>query len=301
MRIAVTGTKGQVVSALFAAAQSHSDIEIIPVGRPQLDLSRLDSIAPAITAIKPDVLISAAAYTAVDQAESDANTAEQVNAIAPAILAQTASALNIPLVHLSTDYVFDGLKTGAYDETDTPAPLNVYGRTKLAGELAALNSQTHVVLRTSWLYSPYGYNFVKTMFRLAQTHDEVKVVDDQCGGPTSALDLAEALLTVCSRLHSDRDPALRGLFHLTAPDSASWADLAEAIFSELTRHGMRRPELIRIPGAQFPRPARRPPNSRLDCRKISQAYGIALPPWRQSLMTCLDEMLSGNPHRKETV
>ncbi|GGZ25732.1 dTDP-4-dehydrorhamnose reductase [Asticcacaulis endophyticus] len=300
MRIAVTGTGGQVVNALIAAAQSHSDIEIIPIGRPQLDLSRPDSIAPAIIATKPDVVLSAAAYTAVDQAESDTNMAEQINAMAPALLAHTASALNIPLIHLSTDYVFDGLKTGAYDETDTPGPINVYGRTKRAGEQAVLAATGHVVLRTSWLYSPYGHNFVKTMYWLAQTHDEVRVVDDQYGGPTSALDLANALLTVCARLHNDRDPALRGLFHLTAPGSASWADLADAVFTDLAARGMRRPHLIRIPSAQFPTAAQRPPNSRLDCRKISQAYGLALPPWRHSLMTCLDEMMSGEPHRKET-
>ncbi|WAC47056.1 dTDP-4-dehydrorhamnose reductase [Asticcacaulis sp. SL142] len=300
MRIAVTGTKGQVVSALIAAAQNYSDIEIIPIGRPQLDLSRPDSIGPAITAIKPDAVISAAAYTAVDQAESDANMAEQVNATAPAILAHTTSALNIPLVHLSTDYVFDGLKTGAYDETDRPSPINVYGRTKRAGEQAVLAESGHVVVRTSWLYSPYGHNFVKTMYRLAHTHDEVRVVDDQYGGPTSARDLADALLNVCERLGNDRDPALRGLFHFTAPDSGSWADLADAVFTDLAARGMRRPELIRIPSAQFPTAAKRPPNSRLDCRKISQAYGLALPPWRHSLMTCLDEMMSGESKRKET-
>ena len=287
MRIVVTGTQGQVVTALKAA-----DADVIALGRPGIDLAEPLSLRAPVRIARPDVIVSAAAYTAVDKAESEPELARKVNGEAPGELGRIAAELGVPLLHLSTDYVFDGTKDMPYVEGDPIGPVSVYGATKLIGEEGVrAATSNHVILRTAWVYSPYGANFVKTMLRLAETRDEINVVADQCGCPTYAPDIARAILAIARRAVSDPSPALRGTFHLSAPDEASWAEFAVAVFAGLASRGGKKMIVNPIPASAYPTPARRPANSRLDGTKLRAAYGIALPSWRASLDVCLDELL----------
>lgn len=282
-RYVVTGREGQVVRSLIERASTSSDVEIIPLGRPELELADPLSVAAAIEAARPDVIISAAAYTAVDQAESEEALASVINAQSPGIIAATAEHLGVPLVHISTDYVFDGEKSEPYSETDAVAPLGAYGRTKLAGELAiASATQNYAILRTAWVYSPYGKNFLRTMLRLAEARDNVSVVADQVGNPTSALDIADGILQVAGNLCVSDDPRLRGVFHMTATGDASWADFADEIFRHSKRYNAPSASVSRITTMDYPTPAKRPKNSRLDCTKLSSAHNVILPHWRTS-------------------
>ncbi len=282
MRIAVTGKQGQVVSALLERGKA-AGVEIVALGRPELDLADPASIRRAIEGGRPDAIVSAAAYTAVDKAESEPDLAFAINAEGPGVLGEAAAALGVPVVHLSTDYVFSGDKTGSYVEDDATGPVSVYGRSKLEGERRLAAAQPdHAILRTAWVYSPFGANFLKTMLRLAETRDAVNVVADQHGTPTSALDIADAVLAVARRLVADRDPALRGTFHLTGSGEATWADFAEAIFADLAERGGKTVRVGRIGTADYPTPARRPVNSRLSGDKLAQTYGLVLPDWRES-------------------
>jgi dTDP-4-dehydrorhamnose reductase len=295
MKIAVTGHSGQLVTALKRLGPEHG-VEIIAIGRPELDLADLASIGPALTAARPDAIISAAAYTAVDKAESEPDLAMQVNGAAAGEIARVAAGLNVPVVHVSTDYVFDGSATGFYRESDPTAPLGVYGATKLEGERqVAAATPNHAILRTAWVYSPFGANFVKTMLRLGETRDALRVVGDQRGRPTSALDLAVASIQVAQRLQRDGAPALRGVFHASAGGEATWAEFAEAIFAGAALRGRSAVAVEAITTAEYPTPARRPANSRLSGDKLQIVHGIALPDWRVSLDQCLTELL-GAPH-----
>lgn len=282
-RMVVTGRQGQVVSSLLERGTSDDRFEIVALGRPQLDLSAPETIRPAIEAARPDVIVSAAAYTAVDQAEGDEEAATVVNGVAAGRIAEAAAALAIPVVHLSTDYVFDGSKAEPYLETDPVAPLGAYGRSKLAGERAvAAATENHAILRTAWVYSPYGRNFLKTMLALAETRDSLNVVDDQRGNPTSALDIADAVLQVAANLLADDDARLRGTFHMTGAGEATWADFASEIFAQSALAGGPTALVGRIPSSQYPTPARRPENSRLDCERLAAVHGIRLPQWQKS-------------------
>jgi len=291
MRIAVTGKQGQVVSALLERGPV-SGVEIVAVGRPELDLVDRASIRAVLSQIKPDVIVSAAAYTAVDKAESEEELAFVVNAEGPTAIAEVAKELGVPIVLLSTDYVFSGNKPGRYVETDTTGPVSAYGRSKLAGEegVAAANPN-HVILRTAWVYSPFGANFLKTMLRLAETRDALNVVADQHGTPTSALDIADAVIAIATRLCADSDPKLRGVFHMTGSGEGTWADFAEAIFAGLQVKRGKVVSVRRITTADYPTPAARPANSRLSNDKLKQVYGIVLPDWRQSTRVVLDRLL----------
>ncbi len=291
MRIAVTGKQGQVVSALLERGPV-AGVEIVAVGRPELDLVDRESIRAVLSQIKPDVIVSAAAYTAVDKAESEEELAFVVNAEGPTAIAEVAKGLGIPIMHLSTDYVFAGDKQGLYVETDATGPVSVYGRSKLAGEqgIAAANPN-HVILRTAWVYSPFGANFVKTMLRLAETRDALNVVADQRGSPTSALDIADAVIAIAKRLSADSDENLRGIFHLTGSGEATWADFAEAIFAGLKTKNGKIVSVGRITTADYPTPAKRPANSRLSNDKLKQTYGIVLPDWKESTKVVLDRLL----------
>jgi dTDP-4-dehydrorhamnose reductase len=284
VRIAVTGRTGQVVTSLIerGTAAGH---EVIALGRPELDLADPASVGRALEAAAPDAIVSAAAYTAVDKAESEGDLAYAVNGRGAGVVAHAAHALCVPLIHISTDYVFDGRLDRPYVETDPTGPTGVYGASKLAGEDAvrAAHADNSAILRVAWVYSPFGANFVKTMLRLAGDRDEVSVVADQIGNPTSALDIADGILRVAARLVADPDPALRGTFHMTAHGEASWADFAEAIFVASAAHGGPRARVRRIPTADYPTPATRPANSRLDSRRIATIHGVALPSWRDSL------------------
>jgi dTDP-4-dehydrorhamnose reductase len=280
MRIAVTGREGQVVQALIerGAAAGH---ELIPLGRPALDLTaRAMSIQDALAAAAPDMIVSAAAYTAVDRAESERDLAFAINATGAESVAAAACAIGVPLVHLSTDYVFDGAKPTPYVEGDPTGPTGVYGASKLAGEELVLAAQPNsAVLRTAWVYSPFGANFVRTMLRLAETRDEVSVVADQRGNPTSAVDVADGIIAVAANLVGDPAPARRGIFHMTGSGEASWAEFAEAIFAASATSGGPSATVRAIATADYPTAAARPANSRLDCTLLETRHGVRLPDW----------------------
>jgi dTDP-4-dehydrorhamnose reductase len=290
MRIAVTGSRGQVATSLLERAGLRA--EVVALGRPAFDLADRPTVLAGLDAARPDVVVNAAAYTGVDKAEAEEATAVRVNAEGAGNVAEAAARLGVPLLHLSTDYVFDGALDRPYREDDPTGPTGAYGRSKLAGEkLVAERCEDSVILRTAWVYSPFGANFVRTMLRLNETRDEVGVVADQRGNPTSALDIADALLTVATRVKNDDSSALRGVFHMTGSGEATWADFAEAIFQEAAARGRRLTHVKRIATAEYPTPARRPANSRLDNEKLTRVYGLRLPEWRQSVAECCDHLL----------
>jgi dTDP-4-dehydrorhamnose reductase len=290
MKIVVTGKVGQVVSSLIERA--GDGIEVVALGRPELDLNDVTSIARAITAARPDVVVSAAAYTAVDKAESEPGLAHAINAVGAGAVASVARGLGVPIIHISTDYVFDGTKAAPYIENDEVAPLGVYGASKLAGERAVLAADPGAVIcRTAWVYSPFGANFVKTMLRLAETRDKLGVVADQIGNPTNALDIADAVIGIARRLVVEAG-APRGVFHMTGSGEGSWADLAEAVFANSAAHDGPSAKVQRITTADYPTPAARPFDSRFDCGRLEQAYGIRLPDWRVSLVAVVARLVT---------
>jgi dTDP-4-dehydrorhamnose reductase len=293
MRIAVTGRTGQVVQSLLARAAA-SGVSVIARGRPELDLEQPDSIRAALAGARPDCIVNAAAYTAVDKAEAEPDRAMRINGQGAGAVAAAAASLGVPLIQISTDYVFDGMAPRPWRESDATGPLSAYGRSKLAGEQAvAAATKDHAILRTAWVYSPYGANFVKTMLRLAENRDEVAVVADQLGSPTSAADLAEAIIAVARALIGrPSDGALRGTFHAAGSGEASWADVAEAIFEASAAQGGHSARVKRITTADYPTPARRPANSRLDCSLLAVRYGLRLPDWRTPLRACVAELVA---------
>jgi dTDP-4-dehydrorhamnose reductase len=295
MRIAVTGQNGQVALSLLERAAAVG-IELVAIGRPALDLERLETIAPALTAVRPDVIVNAAAFTAVDLAESEEKTALKVNGVAAGAIAATAGKLGVPVIQISTDYVFDGDLDRPYREHDVTGPISAYGRSKLAGEQAVASATpNHAILRTAWVYSPFGKNFVRTMLRLGQDREEVGVVADQAGSPTSALDIADTVLAVARNLHARPDDgALRGVFHMGAQGEAVWAEVAEAIFANAQNAGRSPVRVKRIATADYPTPARRPANSRLDSAKLAATHGVRLPHWRDSLTACVTRLLTAD-------
>jgi dTDP-4-dehydrorhamnose reductase len=285
MRIAVTGAKGQVAMSLVERAAR--EFEIVTLSRPAFSLEDRDSVLAGIAAARPDAIVNAAAYTAVDRAESEEDLAMRVNGEGAGHVAEAAGRIGAPLLHLSTDYVFDGALERPYREDDPTGPTGAYGRSKLLGEQrVAERCPNSAILRTAWVYSPFGANFVRTMLRLNETREEVGVVADQRGNPTSALDIAEALLAIARRIGDDASPALRGVFHMTDSGEATWADFAEAVFQEAHALGRRPTRVRRIAAADYPTPAQRPANSRLDNEKLRRAYGLALPDWRVALAAC---------------
>lgn len=293
MRLAVTGCNGQIARALIERAPA--DIAVITLARPSFDLSRPETIAGAVALARPDILINAAAYTAVDQAESEPEQAFAINAAGAGALAFAAHAIGTPIIQISTDYVFDGSGERPFREDDAIGPLGVYGRSKAEGEAAvAAANADHAILRTSWVYGPHGHNFLRTMLRLGETRDVVRVVDDQHGAPTSALDIADALIAIARRLHGSNDPALRGTFHMSASGSTNWAQFASAIFEASAARGGPSARVEPIPSAAYPTPARRPANSRLDCTKLREAYDLALPPWQDSVGEIVARCLAPN-------
>ncbi len=293
MRVAVTGRDGQVARALREVAPAR-DAELVALGRPDLDLSRPETVLPALREARPDVVVNAGAYTAVDKAEAEPDIARAVNAQGAGAVSAAARALGVPVIQLSTDYVFDGTSDRPYREDDPTAPLGVYGRTKRDGERrAAAENPRHAILRTAWVYAPFGANFVRTMLRLAGTRDEVGVVADQRGCPTAAHDIAATVLAVAERLRAAPDDSrLTGVFHMAARGEAVWADVAEAVFARSKALGGPSARVKRIATADYPTPARRPANSRLDCAKLEAVYGLSLPEWRTSLDGCVDRLVA---------
>ena len=283
--ILVVGKSGQLARSLVDAA-TRRGIPLIALGRPDLDLRDPGAIERVVGGAELHALVNAAAYTAVDRAESDPDSAFAVNRDGAARLAQAAATAGLPFVHISTDYVFDGRKTSPYCEDDPTVPLNVYGRSKRESEIVVQQACPWAhILRSSWVYSPYGQNFVTTMLKLAQERQKMEVVDDQHGAPTAAADLADAILRILMR---PQPSSCAGLYHLAASGETSWHGFAEAIFASSARRGWRTPDLQRIAAADYPFIAKRPTNSRLDCSKAASAFGIHMPDWRSSLEACLD-------------
>lgn len=280
MRLLVFGQSGQVATELARRAP-----QAVFLSRNEADLSQPESCAEAIIAAAPQAVINAAAYTAVDRAESEEDLATRVNADAPAAMARACVGLGIPLVHVSTDYVFDGSGTAPRKPSDPTAPLNAYGRSKLGGENAIRAAGgCHAILRTSWVFSAHGNNFLRTMLRLSETRDTLSIVDDQVGGPTPAGAIAEACLTIAARLIEN--PDLSGTYHFSGAPDVSWAGFAQAIFAAAGREVA----ITGIPTADYPTPARRPLNSRLDCTATEAAFGLARPDWRAALPAILTEL-----------
>lgn len=293
MRIVVTGKEGQIARSI-AALGPHMGVEVVPVGRPELDLTIPGSIMPALAAVRPDAIISAAAYTMVDKAETERDLAFAVNGVGAGGVAEAAARLGVPLLHLSTDYVFDGRKPTPYIETDPVRPICIYGASKLDGEHRAVAATSNLaIFRTAWVYSPYGVNFLKTMLRLGETRDKLLVVADQQGCPTSAEDIARALILAARRMIDDRDGRYRGVFHLAGAGEASWAEFAREILRAAETYGRKSVEVVPITSDQYPSPVTRPENSRLSSEKLTHIYGITLPDWRTSTRKVVDTLLAG--------
>lgn len=277
--ILVFGKTGQVATELQRLGG------VVALGREQADLSDPQACADAIRLHAPKVVINAAAYTAVDRAEEEEVLATIINGDAPTAMARTCAELGIPFVHISTDYLFAGTGDAAWRPNDATAPKNAYGRSKLAGEIGIRNSGTvHAILRTSWVVSAHGGNFVKTMLRLSETRDALNVVADQIGGPTPARDIAAACLEIAKQLN--QDPTKSGTYHYSGAPDVSWADFASEIFAQSGRHVLVTP----IPTTDYPTPAQRPLNSRLECSETEQAFAIPRPDWRDGLKEIIQEL-----------
>ncbi|ESX88745.1 dTDP-4-dehydrorhamnose reductase [Mesorhizobium sp. LNJC405B00] len=292
MRLVVTGREGQVAASLLEAGQRRDGIEVVTLGRPVLDLARPDTVFDALAAARPDIVVSAAAYTAVDQAEDEPDLAFAVNAVGAGKVAEAAAKLGVPVIHLSTDYVFDGTKDGAYVETDATAPLGVYGASKLAGELAvAAVNPRHLILRTAWAYSPFGKNFVRIILGLAANRDEIAVVADQWGNPTSAFDLADAILVSSAVLHGDRSFARFGVYHLVGTGDTNRSGFAHHILA--TSRALDGPyaAVKEISTRDYPTKALRPRNSRLSTAEFEGTFNWTAPDWHGSTVDVVSRLL----------
>ncbi len=292
MRFLLLGGTGQVGEE-FRALAMPDGVEVVAPSRSALDLEDADAIVRIIAAEPWSVVINAAAYTEVDRAESEEAVAFAVNAGAPSRLAAETGRRGIPLVHISTDYVFDGRKGAPYVEQDKAAPLNVYGRSKLAGEhgVRAANPR-HVILRTSWAYSPYRKNFVKTILRLAAERDRLAIVADQRGCPTAACDIAKACLDVAMRCASEPERAPYGVYHFAGAGEASWFEFATTIVDMSAGRRARSSRVVPIRTFEYPTPATRPLDARLDCTAVVREFGVDLPPWREALEETIDRLLA---------
>ncbi|HYE29642.1 MAG TPA: dTDP-4-dehydrorhamnose reductase [Allosphingosinicella sp.] len=283
MRILVTGERGQLARSLAARAAGATGLSLLSVGRPELDLERPDSIERAVRAAAPDVVVNAAAYTAVDRAEDEPDRAFRINAEAAGELAAAARRRGARFVQLSTDYVFDGTRDRAYDESAPTGPLGVYGRSKLEGEQRVSEANPdHLILRTAWVYSPFGRNFVTTMLALAAERDEVAVVADQRGSPTAAADLADGILALLRAWRDRPEAGLGGTYHLAGTGTASWFEFAEAIFRESAARGLPAARVKPIGSAEWPTRAPRPAHSVLDSGRFARDFGYRAPPWPRS-------------------
>ncbi len=289
-RILVAGQSGQLAHALGSLGRQRQ-AEIIVLGRPIIDIADRASVDRALVACNPDVVINAAAYTAVDRAEQDAPLAFRINGLGAGNVADAAAARYIPVIHVSTDYVFDGLKATAYTEDDPVLPLSVYGASKAAGETAVRRANPkHLILRTSWVYGRHGANFVKTMLRLAGEAKPVRVVADQYGCPTAAEDLARAILDLSAKVSDATADVPWGTYHLAGTGTATWHGIADKVFAACAANGRKVSQLEAIATDGYPLPARRPANSVLDCSKINAAFGITLPHWTDGLNRCLADL-----------
>ncbi len=288
--ILVTGGSGQLASSLNQCGGPR----IHRVGRPEFDFDRPDSIESSFRRIAPAAVVNAAAWTAVDAAESDPEGAARANRDGPAALAALCRQAAIPLIHVSTDYVFSGDKGEPYTEADPVSPTGVYGRTKAEGEQAVLAANPRsIILRTSWVYSATGKNFVRTMLNAGAKNPTLKVVGDQCGGPTSADDLAAAIIDILVQIEAGGwKDSYAGIYHAAGAGETTWHGLAVATLEDAAKHGRAMPQVIAIRTEDWPTPAKRPADSRLDCGKLEQVFGVRLPAWRRSLTSTVERLLS---------
>jgi len=292
MRLYIIGSEGQVARSLREAISERSDITVQFSSRPAVDLLDPVSLSTAISTFGPDIVINPAAYTAVDKAEDEPERAFAINRDGARSAAWIAREHGVPIVHLSTDYVFDGNKTAAYLEADQVNPQGVYGESKLAGEVAVKQANPrHVILRTSWVYAPFGSNFVRTMLRLAAERDRLRVVDDQKGCPTYAPDIAEAIVSVSSKLMSWREE-YAGVTHIAGPDAMTWYEFAKETFRLSAERGGPFAKLDRIATSEYPTRAVRPANSQLSTQRLRSLFGVELPSTGASLTKCLNRILA---------
>jgi dTDP-4-dehydrorhamnose reductase len=293
-RILVTGQGGQLATGLAESLPAQG-FEALLVGQPEFEFDKPETVIAAFAALRPEAVVNCAAWTAVDAAEDDEEGAFRANALGPALVARLCAETGIPLMQISTDYVYDGLKGTPYLETDHPNPLSAYGRTKLAGEWAALaaNPMTSV-LRTAWVFSPVGKNFVRTMLALGATRPELRVVADQHGHPTAAPDLADAIAAILARIRMGGwQPAYRGVFHARAEDATNWHGFAEAIFDGAASFGAPRPRVLPIETHEYPVKATRPADGRMDGTKLRSTFGVTLPNWQSGLDRVLRVLHAG--------
>ncbi|WP_283709991.1 dTDP-4-dehydrorhamnose reductase [Pseudoalteromonas prydzensis] len=284
MKILITGKNGQVGSCLVSQLQSMSSVSFLALSRDELDITNAEQVDNVVNEYKPSVIINAAAYTAVDKAESEHELAHAINCLGPKNLAKAATNVNAAIIHISTDYVYAGDKLGPYSELDQVDPQGVYGQTKLAGELAVMKEcPAHVILRTAWVFSEFGNNFVKTMLRLAQTRDTLGVVSDQFGGPTYAKDIASAILKIAQ--HIEQGSTKFGVYNYSGYPHVSWQEFAKQIFESALTHSIIAAPIVvdGIATADYPTPAKRPANSKLDCSKIASDFNIAPSDWLSTL------------------
>lgn len=292
MRLLIAGAQGQLARAMIELAPSAADVTAFAVGRPALDLTAPASVLSALADFKPDVIVNAAAYTAVDKAEQEPDVAMALNADGPRRLAEAAARMGAALIHISTDCVFDGAKPTPYVEDDPVAPLSVYGRSKLAGEEAVREvAEQHIILRTSWVFSSYGRNFVRLMLQRAEVEDQLRVVDDRWGCPTYAPHLATAILAIARAATADRANAPWGTYHAAGVGETTWCGFAREIMRHVALNGGRTVPVVPITSAEYPTPAVRPVNSRLDCSKLARNFGVALPPWQEGLAECVARLV----------
>jgi dTDP-4-dehydrorhamnose reductase len=282
-RVLITGSHGQVGHCLTHVLSVREDVEVIAYDREVLDITNEVQVATVLAELAPDVIINCAAHTAVDKAESDVEMSYAINRDGPRHLAQAAESLGALMLHISTDYVFDGEKAEPYLETDTPNPKGVYGQSKLAGEEAvAANCSRYAILRTAWVFGEHGNNFVKTMLRLGQDRPELGIIGDQFGGPTYAGDIANALVAIMDKFTA---PEQAGVYHFSGAPHVSWYQFAKAIFESAEKQGVlsQTPQVNEITADQYPLPAPRPANSRLNCDKIQQMFAVEPSDWQSAL------------------
>ena len=292
MRLLIAGWQGQVARSLVEMAPGRPDVTACAVGRAALNICEAKSIERALSAISPTVVINSAAYTAVDKAESEAERAFALNRDGARLLAEAAAKRGIPIIHISTDYVFDGTKREPYVESDATSPVTVFGRSKLEGEHAVRDANPrHIILRTSWIFSPSGRNFVKTMLSSAESQPRVRVVEDQRGSPTYAPHLVTAILELASIASRDNADGPWGVYHAANAGTATWRELAEESFAQSRLLGGPSADVEPISSADYPTPAQRPANAQLDCSKLSQNFGLRLPTWQAGVAECVARLL----------
>lgn len=283
MRVLVTGCNGQVGRSLVE--QLDHKVDLLAVDRTELDITQREAVFKAVEGFSPDFVINAAAHTAVDKAEQEPELSFAINRDGPLFLAQASKSVGATLMHISTDYVFTGDKVGEYVENDEPGPLGVYGKSKLAGERAiAEANERHIILRTAWVFGEHGHNFVKTMLKLGKERDALSIVGDQFGGPTYAGDIAKALITIINELSQHRVEAPYGIYHFSGEPHVSWYQFAQSVFEQAEQAQLlTQPKLTSIPTEQYPTPAARPGNSKMNCSKIKDVFGIESSDWQLAL------------------